>query len=86
MVHVIPVVVTLVSVWGFLFGAVPDETESGGGLQVAAIQFAVTAGAVSGGILLDVTGAFGAVICSGIALLLASVLIMSLLRPKMPGH
>jgi hypothetical protein len=37
--------------------------------QVSAIQFAVTVGAVSGGLQLDTTGAFGAIICSVLRLM-----------------
>lgn len=87
----------LVVLWGFLFGAVPvawstwvtrtvsDEAESGGGLQVAAIQFAITLGAGLGGILIDHSGPYGAVIGSAVTLLIAALLIMSRVRPQ-PIH
>lgn len=82
-----PVTAILVTLWGFVFGAVPvawttwltyavpDETESGGGLQVASIQLAITAGATLGGLLLDAHGTLGTVTGSGIILLLAAGLI-----------
>lgn len=87
----------LVVLWGFLFGAVPvawstwvtrtvsDEAESGGGLQVAAIQFAITLGAGLGGVLIDHSGPYGAVIGSAITLIMATLLIMSRVRPQ-PIH
>lgn len=73
----------LVAAWGFAFGAVPvgwtswvtrsvpDQTESAGGLQVAAIQLAVTLGASVGGLLLDHSGTTGTFTGSGLILLLA---------------
>jgi predicted MFS family arabinose efflux permease len=67
----------------WLTRTVPDETESGGGLQVAAIQLAITAGAGAGGILLDVTGTAGAFIGSGITLLAAGLILVGLRsRPR----
>lgn len=95
--HVSVIVATLIIVWGFLYGvvpvawttwlttAIPDETESGGGLQVAAIQLAITVGAVFGGILWDDNGAFGAIIGSGSTLIFAAVLIFSGLRSHLPN-
>ncbi|MFL5023555.1 MAG: hypothetical protein ACJ8DW_15040 [Microvirga sp.] len=66
----------------WLTRTVPDETESGGGLQVAAIQLAIAAGAGAGGILLDATGTVGAFIGSGITLLAAAELILVGLRSR----
>lgn len=67
----------------WLTRTVPDETESGGGLQVAAIQLAITAGAGAGGILLDATGTVGAFIGSGITLLAAGLILVGLRsRPR----
>jgi predicted MFS family arabinose efflux permease len=63
----VPVFVSLVG-WGFLGTAAPvgwgtwlsrviaDDTEAGGGLQVAVIQLAITAGASLGGLLFDAVG------------------------------
>lgn len=84
----------LVVLWGFLFGivpvswttwltgAVPDETESGGGLQVAAIQLAVTAGASVGGILIDINGPFGSVFGGGLIMFFGGMLILVRLKVK----
>ncbi|TCV96428.1 putative MFS family arabinose efflux permease [Luteibacter rhizovicinus] len=79
----------LVSLWGMAFGAVPvawstwitrtipDEAESGGGLFVAAVQFAISMGAAAGGVLFDMSGAKG--VFGGSALVLfAAALIISL--------
>ena len=61
----------LIAAWGLFFGVVqvgwtawltrtiPDEAESGGGLQIATIQLAITAGAALGGISFDAMGAKG---------------------------
>ena len=82
-----PLAAMLVAVWGFAFGTVPvswstwltvtvpHETESGGGLQVAAIQLAITAGAALGGALVDARGVSAAVLGGGVILLVAAVLI-----------
>jgi len=63
----LPVFLLLVG-WGFLGTAapvgwgtwlsrvLPDDAEAGGGLQVAVIQLAITAGASLGGLLFDVVG------------------------------
>lgn len=42
--------------WAWLSQALPDEAEAGGGLMVAVVQFAITAGATSGGWLFDAGG------------------------------
>jgi predicted MFS family arabinose efflux permease len=57
---------------------VPDQLEAGGGLQVALIQFAITAGAFSGGLLYDSAGwwsafALGALLLLGSAMLAVAV-------------
>jgi predicted MFS family arabinose efflux permease len=63
----VPVFLSLAA-WGFLGTAAPvgwgtwlsrvlaDDTEAGGGLQVAVIQLAITAGASLGGLLFDAAG------------------------------
>jgi predicted MFS family arabinose efflux permease len=63
----VPVFMSLVG-WGFLGTAAPvgwgtwlsrvlaDDAEAGGGLQVAVIQLAITAGASLGGLLFDAAG------------------------------
>lgn len=64
-----PVAVTILLIgWGFFGTAAPvgwgtwlsrtlrDDAEAGGGLQVAVIQFAITLGAATGGLLFDISG------------------------------
>ncbi|ARP84259.1 MFS transporter [Bordetella genomosp. 8] len=84
----------MVALWGFAFGTVPvgwstwitqrapDEAESGGGLIVAAVQLAITLGAAVGGAVFDTTGALGVFTSSGLALLLATLLVLLGLRPR----
>jgi predicted MFS family arabinose efflux permease len=61
--------------WGtWLSKALPEDAEAGGGLMVATIQLAITAGASVGGVLFDASGyrsSFGA----SAALLSASALL-----------
>ncbi|GGR39264.1 MFS transporter [Deinococcus ruber] len=64
--------------------SVPDEVESAGGLQVAAIQVAVTLGSALGGVVLDHSGISSVVACSGVALLLGGLLILFGLRERPP--
>ena len=80
---------SLLMLWGFLttpipvaWGTwmtrtVPDQLEAGGGLQVALIQFAITFGAFSGGLLFDSVGwwsafALGALLLLGSAIVAAA--------------
>jgi predicted MFS family arabinose efflux permease len=84
----------MVALWGFAFGTVPvgwstwitrtvpDEAESAGGLIVAAVQLAITLGAAVGGVIFDVSGAQGVFGASGLALLLATLMILAGLRPQ----
>lgn len=93
----VPIAALLVAGWGFAFGAVPvawttwltrtvpDQIESGGGLQVAAIQLAMTAGAGIGGVLMDRSGVLAVPASSGAILLVASGLILIGLRPRLPA-
>lgn len=53
--------------WSWLSEALPDDAEAGGGLMVAVVQLAITAGAASGGLLFDNGGyqiafGFGAIV------------------------
>ncbi len=66
--------------------AVPDELESAGGLQVAAIQFGMTLGAALGGLIFDRGGPHNLLIGSSAALMLGAVLIWRGLnhRPTTP--
>ncbi|WP_312838062.1 MFS transporter [Pantoea piersonii] len=81
-----------VALWGLAFGsmptgwstwisrAVPDDAESGGGLLVATIQLAITAGAAAGGWMFDLQGAGGVFLASGVLMLLASITIFTQVR------
>jgi DHA1 family purine ribonucleoside efflux pump-like MFS transporter len=84
----------LVALWGMAFGAVPvawttwitrtvpDEAESGGGLIVAAVQFAITLGAAAGGLVFDRAGASGVFVGAGAVLLVAAAMIFVSLRER----
>jgi DHA1 family purine ribonucleoside efflux pump-like MFS transporter len=61
---------------------VPDEAESGGGLIVAAVQFAITLGAAAGGLVFDHSGASGVFVGSGVVLLVATAMIFVSLRDR----
>ena len=81
-----------VALWGLAFGsmptgwsawisrAVPDDAESGGGLLVATIQLAITAGAAAGGWMFDLQGAGGVFMASGVMMLLAAITIYTRVR------
>ena len=84
----------LVALWGFAFGlvpvawstwlatTVPDEAESAGGLLVASIQLAISAGAAGGGAVFDLHGASGVFTGSGLLLLGAMVIVFAAVRVK----
>jgi predicted MFS family arabinose efflux permease len=60
--------------WTWLSKALPDDAEAGGGLMVAVVQLAITAGAWAGGLLFDLSGyqsafALSAAVLCGSALL-----------------
>jgi predicted MFS family arabinose efflux permease len=86
------VAAVLVAFWGMTFGVVqvgwptwltrtiPDEAESGGGLQIATIQLAITAGAAAGGLLFDLTGAIGVFMGSSFITLLAALIALLAFR------
>lgn len=85
----------MVALWGLAFGtvpvawstwitrAIPDETESGSGLFVAAINFAIASGAAVGGLLVDSSGVVSVFLASGAVLLLATVMILA--RVEIPA-
>jgi predicted MFS family arabinose efflux permease len=92
-----PVAATaLVALWGLAFGAmpvawstwmtrtVPDEAESGGGLLVATIQFAIAAGAALGGAVFDRTGVTSVFILGGVVSLAAVAIVLAVVRPAAP--
>lgn len=84
----------LVTLWGFVFGlvpvgwstwlatTVPDEAESAGGLMVASIQLAISAGAAGGGLVFDLNGASGVFTVSGVLLVAAMVMVFAGVRVK----
>ncbi|QDY40685.1 MFS transporter [Candidatus Pantoea soli] len=90
--HVPWLVATGVALWGLAFGsmptgwstwlsrAVPDDAEAGGGLLVATIQLAITAGAAAGGWVFDLHGAGGVFLASSGLMLLAAITIFSRVR------
>ena len=86
-----------VAIWGFAFGAVPvglqtwmaqaagDQAESGGGLFIATFQIAIAAGAILGGLLVDNSGASGAIAYCGAATLLAAIAVFVLGGQRQTG-
>jgi predicted MFS family arabinose efflux permease len=85
----LPVQAFLVALWGLAFGtipvawstwlarAVPDQTESGGGLIVAAVQLAITFGAAGGGAIYHVAGVSGVFATGGALMLVTSMIIFA---------
>ncbi|EKF19150.1 MFS transporter [Nitratireductor pacificus] len=79
----------MVAIWGLAFGAVPvawstwitravpDETESAGGLFVAAINLAIATGAAAGGFIFDTSGIESVFAVSGAVLIVAAVTILT---------
>lgn len=79
-------VAALLGVWGlvatcapvgwftWLARVLPHNAEAGGGLMVAVIQLAITAGATTGGVLYDGIGYQATFIASGVCLLIATAL------------
>ncbi|KAA1049935.1 MFS transporter [Pseudocitrobacter sp. 73] len=90
--HMVLLDALLVAMWGFAFGLVPvgwstwlattipDEAESAGGLLVASIQLAISAGAAGGGLVFDLNGASGVFLGSGVLLLSAMVIVFARVR------
>lgn len=91
------VAMVAVAIWGFAFGAVPvglqtwmaqaagDQAESGGGLFIATFQIAIAAGAILGGLLVDNSGASGAIAYCGAATLLAAIAVFVLGGQRQTG-
>ncbi|MDH4574086.1 MFS transporter [Salinicola acroporae] len=77
----------LVAFWGMAFGgvpvawsnwvaqAVPDQTESAGGMVVASVQSSIAVGAAAGGAMFSVSGIIGVFVVGAVVMLLASLLI-----------
>ncbi len=80
----LPAHAVMVAVWGMAFGAVPvgwstwmaravpDETESAGGILVAAVQIAIAAGAALVGSMFSFSGVTGVFAAGGVVLLLTA--------------
>ena len=62
--------------WTWLSTALPDDTEAGGGLMVAVVQLAITAGAAGGGVLFDTSGYRATFLFSAVILALSSLVIL----------
>ncbi|MFN3527391.1 MAG: MFS transporter, partial [Paracoccus sp. (in: a-proteobacteria)] len=83
----------MIALWGLVFAgvpvswstwitrAMPDQAEAGGSLIVAAINFAIAAGAALGGGLLEISGPRGVFLVSGLILITAVATIISRVRP-----
>jgi predicted MFS family arabinose efflux permease len=86
--------VVLVFLWGAFFGPVapgwstwvarkvPEQAETGGGLYVAAVQFAAAIGASVGGLAFDFSGSKGVFILSGAAWALSAVVVSRMKERK----
>lgn len=62
--------------WTWLSEALPDDAEAGGGLMVAVVQLAITAGAAGGGVLFDSSGYRATFLFSAVILALSSTVIL----------
>jgi predicted MFS family arabinose efflux permease len=94
----LPVHALFVAAWGLAFGAVPvgwstwmarsvpDETESAGGLVVAAVQIAIAAGAALGGSVFGFSGVAGVFAAGGIVLLVTSGVILARATRSLPQY
>jgi predicted MFS family arabinose efflux permease len=85
----LPVHALMVALWGMAFGAVPvgwstwvarfvpDETESAGGILVAAVQIAIAAGAALGGSIFSFSGVTGVFAAGGVVLLMTAAVVFA---------
>ncbi len=88
----LPARVVMVAAWGMAFGAVPvgwstwsaravpDETESAGGILVASVQVAIAVGAALGGSIFSFSGVTGVFAAGGILLLLTAAAVFARVR------
>ena len=75
--------------WLWLSRTLPEDAEAGGGLMVATIQLAITAGAAAGGLMFDALGWWSPFALGAAALLGSAVIALLALRearPSMVGH
>ena len=92
----LPVHALLVALWGMAFGAVPvgwstwmaravpDETESAGGILVAAVQIAIAGGAALGGSVFAFSGVVGVFLAGGVVLLLTACVVFGRVARSLP--
>jgi predicted MFS family arabinose efflux permease len=66
--------------------AAPDETESGGGLLVAAVQIAITLGAAGGGVLDTLSGVTGVFAVAGVITLATSAVVYARFSAAKPSR
>ena len=88
----------LVALWGLAFGgvpvawsnwvarAVPDQTETAGGMVVACVQSSIAAGAALGGMVFGFGGVIGVFVTAGGVMILAALFIALRVRVAMPSH
>ncbi|MCB8877100.1 MFS transporter [Acidisoma silvae] len=93
----LPMHALMVAAWGMAFGAVPvgwstwtaraapDETESAGGILVAAVQIAIAAGAALGGAVFSFSGVEGVFVAGGIVLLATACLVFARVARGLPA-
>jgi predicted MFS family arabinose efflux permease len=60
---------------------VPEYAETGGGIYVAAVQFAAAVGAMVGGLTFDVTGSKGVLVLGCLSWLLSAVVVVWRIKP-----
>jgi predicted MFS family arabinose efflux permease len=92
----LPAHAVMVAFWGMAFGAVPvgwstwmarsapDETESGGGILVAAVQISIAAGAALGGSIFSFSGVTGVFAAGGVMLLLTAAVVFTRATRSLP--
>ena len=82
----------LVAIWGLAFGgipvawsnwvarAVPDQSETAGGMVVAAVQSSIAIGAALGGVIFGLSGITGVFVVAGGVMFLAALVIGTKVR------
>jgi predicted MFS family arabinose efflux permease len=66
---------------GLVVRKVPEYAETGGGIYVAAVQFAAAVGAMVGGLAFDVTGSKGVLVLGCLSWLLSAVVVVWRIKP-----
>lgn len=92
--NIIVVAFLLIALWGMFLGviqvgwtawltrAIPDETESGGGLQIAIIQLAITTGAAIGGVVMNRFDVVAVFLASAVFTLGAALVALAAFKEK----